>query len=52
MNILSIPHHIVQRNVFQLIESRDLFRIRGVCGHFQDLVKKVWCFVVKDEMLE
>jgi len=42
----------MQRNVFALLSSRELFKIRGVCADWSDQVKGVWCQVVKDEMLE
>ena len=42
----------MQRNVFGLLTSRELFRIRGVCADWSDTVKGIWCQVVKDEMLE
>jgi hypothetical protein len=32
--------------------SRELFRIRQVCTEWSDLIKVIWCQVVKDEMLE
>jgi hypothetical protein len=32
--------------------SRELFRIRQVCPEWSDLIKVIWCQVVKDEMLE
>jgi hypothetical protein len=32
--------------------SRELFRIRPVCTEWSDLIKVIWCQVVKDEMLE
>lgn len=51
-NILMVPLALFQKHVMQLIESRELFRIRAVCGQFQDQVKTVWCQVVKDEMLQ
>ena len=42
----------MQRFVFGLLTSRDLFKIRGVCSDWSDQVKGIWCQVVKDEMLE
>ena len=42
----------MQRNVFGLLTSRELFRIRGVCADWSDTVKGIWCQVVKDEILE
>ena len=35
-----------------MLQSRELFRLRSVCGHFSDNIKTVWCQVVKDEMME
>lgn len=35
-----------------LLTSRELFRIRQVCTEWNELVKTIWCQVVKDEMLE
>ncbi len=42
----------MQKNVFGLLTSRELFRIRAVCSDWSDQVKGIWCQVVKDEMLE
>ena len=42
----------MQRNVFGLLNSRELFKLRGVCADWCDQVKGIWCQVVKDEMLE
>ena len=42
----------MQRTVFGLLTSRELFKIRAVCSDWSDQVKGVWCQVVKDEMLE
>ena len=35
-----------------LFDSRELFRLRLVCSEYNDLIKTIWCQVVKDEMLE
>ena len=35
-----------------LFDSRELFRLRLVCSEWNDLIKTIWCQVVKDEMLE
>ena len=51
MSILSIPVSVMQRKVFSLFTSRELFRLRGVCTAWSDSIKGVWCSVVKDEML-
>mmetsp|Transcript_13486 Transcript_13486/g.17082 ORF Transcript_13486/g.17082 Transcript_13486/m.17082 type:complete len:157 (+) Transcript_13486:237-707(+) len=50
--IKRIPAPVMQRFVFGLLSSRDLFNIRGVCSNWSDQVKGIWCQVVKDEMLE
>lgn len=42
----------MQRFVFGLLGSRELFKIRGVCSDWSDQVKGIWCQIVKDEMLE
>lgn len=52
MSLLNIPSHVIQQNCLQLFSSRELFKLRGVCGIFSDHVKTVWCSVVKTEMLE
>jgi hypothetical protein len=41
----------MQRKVFSLFNSRELFKLRGVCSAWSDQIKGVWCSVVKDEML-
>lgn len=38
--------------MLQLFSSKDLFRLRGVCGQFSDNIKASWCSIVKLEMLE
>ena len=50
--LTSIPAPVFQSNVMQLFSSRELFKLRGVCGQFSDYVKTIWCSVVKTEMLE
>ena len=50
--VKKIPAPVMQRFVFGLLTSRDLFKIRGVCSDWSDQVKGIWCQVVKDEMLE
>ena len=47
-----MPIPVMQKNVFGLMTSRELFRVRGVCSDWSDQVKGIWCQVVKDEMLE
>lgn len=42
----------MQKNIFGLLTSKELFRLRAVCGHFCNTIKGVWCHVVKDEMLD
>jgi len=50
--IKRIPASVLNKKVFMLLSSRELFKIRGVCSDWSDSVKSVWCQVVKDEMLE
>ena len=50
--IKRVPVPVMQKNVFGLLTSRELFKIRGVCSDWSDKVKGIWCQVVKDEMLE
>ena len=50
--IKRVPIPVMQKNVFGLMTSRELFRVRGVCSDWSDQVKGIWCQVVKDEMLE
>lgn len=47
-----LPQSLVQQKIFMLGNSRELFRIRQVCTEWSDLIKVIWCQVVKDEMLE
>ena len=50
--IKRVPIPVMQKNVFGLMTSRELFRVRGVCSDWSDQIKGIWCQVVKDEMLE
>ena len=50
--IKGVPIPVMQKNVFGLLTSRELFKVRGVCSDWSDQVKGIWCQVVKDEMLE
>ena len=50
-SIKSIPIPVMQKKVFGLLTSRELFRVRGVCSAWSDQIKGIWCSVVKDEML-
>ena len=52
LHISDIPIQVMQSNVFRLFTSRDLFKLRQVCSEWNDLVKTIWCQVVKEEMLE
>ena len=47
-----LPHSLVQQKIFMLGNSKELFRLRQVCTEWSDLIKVIWCQVVKDEMLE
>jgi hypothetical protein len=47
-----LPQSLVQQKIFMLGNSRELFRLRQVCTEWSDLIKMIWCQVVKDEMLE
>lgn len=42
----------MQSNVLKLFTSKELFKLRLVCGEWNDLIKTIWCQVVKEEMLE
>lgn len=35
-----------------LFNSRDLFKLRQISTEWNDLIKVIWCQVVKEEMLE
>ena len=35
-----------------LFNSRELFKLRQVSTEWNDLIKVIWCQVVKEEMLE
>ena len=50
--IASLPTQIMQINVFGLFNSKDMFLLRAVCTDWSDMIKVVWCQVVKEEMLE
>jgi len=52
VSIHLIPSLVLQKNVLQLCDSKELFKLRAVCGAWSDSVKAIWCQVVKDEMLE
>ena len=52
VGIKSIPISLMQKNVFGLLTSRELFKVRAVCSDWSDQIKGIWCQVVKDEMLE
>ena len=47
-----LPHSLVQQKIFMLGNSKELFRLRQICTEWSDLIKVIWCQVVKDEMLE
>jgi len=53
LRITDIPTAIMQTKVFSgYFNSRELFKLRGVCGEWSDAIKTVWCLTVKEEMLE
>ena len=41
--IKRIPTSVLNKKVFMLLSSRELFKIRGVCSEWSDSVKSVWC---------
>jgi hypothetical protein len=47
-----VPSSVLNKNVFIYFGSRELFKLRGVCTDWSDIVKAIWCQVVKNEMLE
>jgi hypothetical protein len=53
LKITDIPTAIMQTKVLSgFFSSRELFKLRGVCGEWSDAIKSVWCLTVKEEMLE
>jgi len=53
LRITDIPTAIMQTKVFSgFFSSRELFKLRAVCGEWSDQIKSVWCLTVKEEMLE
>ena len=50
--IQDLPHSLMQKKVFMLFTSKELFKLRLVCTEWNDLIKTIWCQIVKDEMLE
>ena len=50
--INQVPSSVLNKNVFIYFGSRELFKLRGVCTEWSDIVKAIWCQVVKNEMLE
>lgn len=52
LQISDMPSMVMQQHVFRLFGSKDLFKLRMVCTEWNDLIKTIWCQVVKDEMLE
>jgi hypothetical protein len=51
-SLSSLPQALMHQFLFPYFNSRDLFGLRAVCSEWQDIIKLVWCQVVKDEMLE
>lgn len=47
-----MPHSLTQSKIFMLFNSRELFNLRQVSTEWSDLIKTIWCQVVKDEMLQ
>ncbi len=48
-----VPTQILQAKIFQgWFSSKELFKLRQVCGEWSDNIKSVWCHTVKEEMLE
>jgi hypothetical protein len=48
-----VPLQILQAKIFQgWFSSKELFKLRQVCGEWSDTIKSVWCHTVKEEMLE
>jgi hypothetical protein len=43
---------VIQQNVFRLFTSKELFKLRQVSTEWNDMIKTIWCQVVKEEMLE
>jgi hypothetical protein len=53
LGIQDIPTAILQTKIFTgYFNSKDLFKMRAVCGEWSDAIKTVWCLTVKEEMLE
>lgn len=50
--IKKVPSSVLNKNVFIYFCSKELFKLRGVCTDWSDIVKAIWCQVVKNEMLE
>jgi hypothetical protein len=52
LNFSDLPTCVVQQNIFRLFGSKELFKLRQVCTEWNDMIKSIWCQVVKEEMLE
>lgn len=52
LTIKDLPNCVIQSNIFRLFTSKELFQLRLVCSEWNDLIKTIWCQVVKEEMLE
>lgn len=52
LTIRDLPNCVMQSNIFRLFTSKELFKLRMVCSEWNDLIKTIWCQVVKEEMLE
>lgn len=52
LHFSDLPTCVVQTNIFRLFGSKDLFKLRQVCTEWNDMIKNIWCQVVKEEMLE
>jgi len=50
--IYDVPTAVLQTKILSNYSSKELFKLRGVCGEWSDSIKIIWCQVVKDEMLE
>ncbi len=49
----TLPHHIVDNNIFSYLNSKDLFfTVRPVCTEWYDLMKSIWCNKLKEEMID
>ena len=51
--IQDLPPAVLQTKILGgWFNSKELFKLRAVCGEWSDAVKQIWCHTVKEEMLE